>query len=202
MKIAVFGGSFNPIHIGHLIIASYSVSMGKMDKVIFLPSGHHPFKEDSTFVSPELRMDMIQSSIMGHPKFEASDYELRQRGITYTSDSMSYFRSQYPEDTLYFIIGYDLLSELERWHKLEELSQKCKFLVLKRVFDEMEHISELVERLQSRFGSQFEFVSSPFVTVSSSEIRRLAKEGHLLKYLVTDGVSDIIIKNGLYRSHS
>ncbi len=202
MKIAIFGGSFNPIHIGHLIIASYAISAGKMDKVIFLPSGHHPFKKDTDFVSPEFRLEMIRISIADHSCFEVSDFELRQTGVTYTADTMRYFKSRFPGDELYFVIGYDLLSELERWHRLDELAKICKFLVLKRVFDELDHVSELIQRLKNEYGVQFEFVNSPYVTVSSSEIRRLAREGQDLRYLVTDGVKEIILKNGLYGSES
>ncbi len=200
MKIAIFGGSFNPIHIGHLITASYAISAGKMDRMIFLPSGHHPFKKETEFVSSELRLAMIQASIADHPRFEVSDFELRQTGVTYTADTMGFFQSRFPKDELYFVIGYDLLSELERWHRLEELSQRCKFLVLKRVFDELDHVSELIQRLKDKYGVRFEFVNSPYVTVSSSEIRRLAREGQDLRYLVTNGVMEIILKNGLYGS--
>ena len=198
MKLAVFGGSFNPIHVGHLLNASFASVQGGMDKVIFMPSGKHPFKDEKIFADAAVRLEMIEKAVFGDERFLIEDYELKNEGMIYTYDTMLYLKEKYPEDELYFLIGSDLLSELPLWHKIRELAKITTFLVANRQSSDTMSIDERREELLKNFGVRIKVVSFPYITVSSTEIRNFVKEGKSIRYLVPDSVREVIEEKRLY----
>lgn len=198
MNIAVFGGSFNPIHLGHLINASFAVNEGGMDRVIFLPSGNHPLKQSKLFVEGNIRLRMVESAIEGDDRFIVEDYELKKSELSYTYDTMLYLNEKYSKDNLYFLIGSDLLQELPIWHKIEELSLITTFLVVNRYNEDDKTIEERIEELKKTYNAKFKLINIPYITISSSKIRAMIGNGETVRYMVPDGVLKIIEDEGLY----
>ena len=130
MKICISGGTFDPIHNGHIEIAKIALSQFNLDKVIFMPTGNSYMKSD---VTPSIhRYNMLKLAIEGIDKFEISDLEIKRAGYTYTKDTVAYFKENYPDDELYFLIGTDTLFMLEKWYMPEYLFKNLIFIVAKR----------------------------------------------------------------------
>lgn len=198
MKIAVFGGSFNPIHIGHLIAANYAIINGGMDRVLFIPSGNHPFIEKRNVTPANIRLEMVQSAIKNDKAFDYSTIEIDSIEISYTYDTFIKLKEKYQNDDLFFIIGYDILFDLPKWKKIEELSKICTFLVMNRDTDRSDELKSVVDNLVKKYDMKFIFIDSPTVDVSSSDIRKLLSENKRVNYLVPHSVLNIIKREGLY----
>lgn len=198
MKIAVFGGSFNPVHIGHLIAASYAINNGGMDKVLFIPSGNHPFIEKRKTISSDIRLEMLKNAIKNDDMFDFSTIEIDSKEISYTYDTFLKLKEIYPDDELFFIIGYDILFDLPKWNKIEELSKICSFLVMNRDTDRNKELKNIVDELTDKYNIKLNFVDSPIIGISSSDIRKHIAENKRVNYLVPDTVLEIIKREGLY----
>lgn len=197
-RIGILGGTFNPIHYGHLILADNACDQFQLDQVIFLPTGHAPHKE---FMGEEMtrhRYELVKLAIKGNPAFTVSDYEMKNRQINYTYRSLDYFRGKYPDAQLYFIIGADSLFEFETWRHPEEICRKA--IVLAAVRDDLtEHrVDEQIAYLRQKFHGQIYRVKTPNFNVSSAILRERISQGHTIRYLVPDAVADYISRNHLY----
>lgn len=202
MKIGVIGGTFDPIHNGHLIVAEYARTSLNLDKLIFIPSGIHPFKDNKSITEPKKRVDMISLAIDSNKYFEISPIEIHRKGTTYTIDTIMELKKEYNEDEIYFIIGSDIIFEIEKWKSFEELIQLCKFILLYRPGKEEDHIDKKIEELYSAYKIQFEKVKSPLIEISSTEIRARVKNKLSIKYLVPESVEEYILKNNLYNKEN
>lgn len=133
MKIGIFGGSFDPVHLGHIEVAKAVLSAHSLDKIIFVPAHLQPLKMTGPHASGEHRLAMLQLAIKGEPQFEASDIELLRKGHSFSIDTVRHFRNQYgPRAEYFFIIGSDSLRDLPRWHRFDELKSMCRFIVAAR----------------------------------------------------------------------
>ncbi|MBU4690313.1 nicotinate-nucleotide adenylyltransferase [Mycoplasma sp. ES3157-GEN-MYC] len=133
MKIGLFGGSFNPVHNGHIKIAKYAYEQLGLDKLIFIPAATNPFKKKQKNVSAQDRIKMIELSIYDCPEnFEISEYEIKKGGVSYTYQTIRYFAKKYESDELFFLIGSDCLPTLHKWEFIEEITKTAKFVVFKR----------------------------------------------------------------------
>ena len=121
MKIGVLGGTFDPIHHGHIIIGEFARISMDLDKVIFIPSGRHPFKDNKEITDPKIRCKMVELAIESNPYFEISTIEIEKAGINYTIDTIRDLKDQYKDAEIYFIIGSDILFEIEQWKEFEEI---------------------------------------------------------------------------------
>ncbi|VEU70217.1 nicotinate-nucleotide adenylyltransferase [Mycoplasmopsis glycophila] len=130
MKIGIYGGSFDPIHIGHIEVAKYVRDELKLDKMIFVPTNCSPFKKKAKKASNEDKINMI--NLVLEDKMELSDFEIKKGGVNYTIDTIRYFSKKYPNDELFFIIGSDNLPQLHKWKEIEEISILAKIVVVKR----------------------------------------------------------------------
>ena len=166
MKICISGGTFDPIHNGHIEIAKIALSQFDLDKVIFMPTGNSYMKSD---VTPSIhRYNMLKLAIEGIEKFEISDLEIKRAGYTYTKDTVAYFKENYPNDELYFLIGTDTLFMLEKWYKPEYLFNNLIFIVAKRVdADSVAKANELKEK----YNADIRFMHNDVIDISSTEIR-------------------------------
>ncbi len=188
MKIGILGGTFNPVHIGHLILAEEVREKLFLDKVIFVPTFIPPHKQNSDVAGAQDRLRMVKAAIKGNKFFKASDIEIRRKGLSYTVDTVKAFNKRFPGDELYFIAGSDLLKYLDEWKDFKALLGLMKFVVATRPGYPLEKIPSYVQRVGIRA-----------VDVSAFEIRRCIKGSRSFRYLVPEAVFDYINKNKLYR---
>ena len=166
MKICISGGTFDPIHKGHIEIAKIALSQFNLDKVIFMPTGNSYMKSD---VTPSIhRYNMLKLAIEGVDKFEISDLEIKRTGYTYTKDTVAYFKENYPDDELYFLIGTDTLFMLEKWYMPEYLFKNLIFIVAKR--GDADSVAK-AEELKEKFNADIRFMHNDIIDISSTEIR-------------------------------
>ncbi len=213
-RVAIFGGTFNPVHVGHLMVAEDVRGLFALDRVIFVSSSTPPHKVDGGIVSAEHRHRMVSLAVEDNPNFGVSLAELDRGGKSYSVDTVAHFRGLYgPESSIYFIIGIDAFVELPSWHDVPKLFSLCKFIVVTRPgtnFTEsaLSFLNDFgkirVERVNGTLdlteeGIGVYLVESIRVDVSSSDIRALVKKGHSIRYLVPQKTEEYIHNNNLFR---
>ena len=195
MAIALYGGSFDPIHIGHLITATNAVENYNLDKVIFIPSHITPLKDRNLEASDVDRYKMIQRSIKNNSKFIVSDYEINNDGVSYSYNTVKYFKDTYQDEKIYFIIGTDRAKDLKKWYNIEELSKLVTFIFVAR---DGEKLEDIVEKDDFYKGIDYEIMISPIIEISSSLIRNRIKQNKKIDYMVTDNCKSHIEELSLY----
>lgn len=188
MKIGILGGTFNPIHIGHLILAEEAREKLGLGKVIFVPTYLPPHKETQDVARAEDRFRMIKGAIRKNKYFAVSDMEIKRKELSYTIDTLKQFKEKYPVDELYFITGSDLLKYLEGWKDLNEVLKMVKFIVATRPGYALEKIPAHISTVAIRA-----------VDISGFEVRQCVKEHKSFRYLVPESVFNYINKRKLYR---
>ena len=188
MKIGILGGTFNPVHIGHLILAEEAREKLGLDKVIFVPSFLPPHKDNSDIAKATDRLSMIKLAIKTNKYFLVSDTEIKRNGRSYTIDTIKEFKERFRTDDLYFIIGSDLLKYLDEWKDLNEIIKLVRFIVATRPGFPLEKIPSYIDTLPIRA-----------VDISAFEIRECVKENKSFHYLVPEGVFNYINKRALYK---
>ena len=195
MAIALYGGSFDPIHIGHLITATNAVETYNLDKVIFIPSHITPLKDRDLEASDTDRFEMIKRSIKNNSKFIVSDYEINNDGVSYSYNTVKYFKDNYRDEKIYFIIGTDRAKDLKKWYNIEELSKLVTFIFVAR---DGEKLEDIVEKDGFYKGIDYEIMISPIIEISSSLIRNRIKQNKKIDYMVTDECKSYIEELSLY----
>ena len=189
-KVGLFGGSFNPPHLGHLIAVEEVLSALNLDKILFIPTCMPPHKEAD--LSAEERYKMTGIAISGNPRFEISDIEMKRGGISYTADTLRELRDLFREVEFYLIMGADEFSEIENWREPEAVLTLSKVVVMGRPGCELGEVGKI-------YVGRFLKVDVPLIEISSSDIRVRVKEGRSIAYLVPPGVEEYIIEKGFYR---
>lgn len=189
MRIGVFGGTFDPPHLGHLVMASEACQALALDTVLWIPSAEHPFKRGRVRTPAELRLQMVQAAIQGDPRFQASDLELRRPGPSYTVDTLRHLASAHPAAELHLLVGADVVREMPAWHQPAEVARHARVAVFARAGE------GVPEGLP--FAAQV--VQVPRLDVSATEIRRRVAAGQTIRYLVPDAVRALIEARGAYR---
>ncbi len=192
MKIGFLGGSFDPVHFGHLIAAQDVLEQYKLDRLILVPAAQAPLKPNDVKSTAEDRLSMLRSATEWDRRLEISDYELAKGGISYTIDSVRHFRTAYPQDELYWIIGGDQLPLLHRWREIGELARLIKFIFLERPKHPTKPHSEIP-------GLRLHRCDGHLIEISSSELRRRVQQGRALHYFCPQKVIAYIEAKGLYR---
>lgn len=188
MKIGILGGTFNPIHVGHLILAEEAREKLGLDRVIFVPAYLPPHKDTSDIAGAQDRMAMVKLAIKSNKYFSVSEIEIKRDGRSYTIETIKEFKKRFPSDDLYFIIGSDLLKYLAEWKDLNEIIKMVKFIAATRPGYPLEEIPSYISTVAIRA-----------VDISGFQIRRCVKENKSFRYLLPDGVHKYIIKNKLYK---
>ena len=197
-KYGIFGGSFNPIHYGHLMICEYIKEEMGLDKVIFIPTGNPPHKDLG--VSAEDRYEMVRLAISPNPDFEISDIETTRVNLSYTVDTIRELKKIYKEEKLYFLIGLDSLFQLKTWKKIGDLSQEIEFVVaLRPGYINKEEIDNEIDFLRENFGTKINLIKTPLYEISSTDLRDRIHEGKSLRYLIPKKVLDYIEESGFYK---
>ena len=186
-KIAIYGGTFDPIHHAHLILARQAIETLGLDKVILVPAAISPLKKSAPVASGEVRLAMLRAAIKGETEFEVNDCELLRPPPSFTIDTVEEIRRKEREASIYCLIGEDNIEHLPRWHRFAELQRMVRFVVLDRSGKQPSHSYQLIHRR---------------IDISATEIRRRVAENESIRYLVPDSVEEIIQREQLYREQS
>lgn len=190
MNIGLLFGSFNPIHVGHLIIANYMLQHAKLDKIWFIVSPQNPFKENEQLLDEKLRLQMVELAIKGNSNFEVSSIEFDLPKPNFTIHTLNIISEKFPEHTFFPIIGGDNLQSFHLWKDYESILKHYEILVYKRLgFDEKNPLIDL---------KKLKIFEVPFINLSSTYIRNAVKTGESIHYLVPNEVKDFITQNKFY----
>ena len=198
MKVGIMGGTFDPIHCGHLVMAESARESFELDEVLFIPAARPPHKVEKN-ITPEVhRLMMTYLATQSNKFFQVSPMEFLREGLSYTLDTIDALHQKYGTSTeLFFIIGGDSMADLYKWHKARELVQKVHFIAAARPGVEVN-----LEKLESFFGAEgmkhIHQIISPELEISSTELRARVKAGRSIKYLVPEIVEEYILKERLY----
>lgn len=193
------GGTFNPIHIGHLILGQTAVEQFQLDKVLFMPTKNPPHKRYDQIIDDAIRAEMVSLAIKDNPNFELSTFEMDREGITYTADTLNQLTKLNPDEEYYFIVGADSLFYIDRWKDPATIFKLSKLLAAVRDNKSNEDMLQKIAQLNETFHSSAELLNSPNIDISSSEIRERAKNGMDIQYYVMPSVARYIKDNSLYR---
>lgn len=197
-KVGIFGGSFDPIHNGHLAIAKAAYEDFSLDEVWFIPAGHSPNKNEADMTLAKTRLEMTKAALEAYPYFQVSDYEIRAEGTSYTYLTLSHFKKLYPDTEFYFIMGADSLDYFEKWKNPDIICQKAVILVAVRDDLGQAEIKEKIESLKQLFLAEIYPLSCPKFDAASSEIRKMLQQNQPVEELLPQKVIEYIQKNHLY----
>jgi nicotinate-nucleotide adenylyltransferase len=197
-RIGVFGGTFDPVHHGHLIIADELRHRLGLERILFLPAGRPPHKTDQDVSADRHRVSMLQSAIDGDRYFDISYIDIENEGLSYTADSMREHQRRHPGYELMFLMGQDSFRDLPYWNRPGELAQLVRLGVAMRpgVVVDVEHVLNRVPEARNRV----DFVDVPLIQIASSEIRRRVREHEPIRYQVPRTVEAYIREHRLYLS--
>jgi nicotinate-nucleotide adenylyltransferase len=199
VKIGILGGTFNPVHCGHLLIAEVVREQYCLDKVLFIPSGNPPHKQLSVVAQAEHRYEMVRCAVNSNPFFEASRIEIDRKGYTYTVDTLKALKNIYGQDTsIYFIIGADVIPELVTWKSFREVFGLCEFIAVLRPGFGKETLLAEISRLTELQNVVIHTADAPMIDISSTDIRDRVATGKTIKYMVPQCVEEYILKNRLF----
>lgn len=199
-KIGILGGTFNPIHNGHLYLADNAYKCLKLDKVLIMPSGISYLKEKDIIQSKDIRASMVKMAIEQYPYFEFSNIELIREGDTYTYETLLELKNKNDHDEFYFIVGADTLFNIEDWMNPQIIFDNCIIAVMVRDDTTLNDISNKTSELMNKYNAKILFIDAIRQDVSSSEIRNMFKAGEYdkVKDLLPKKVFDFIVSNKLY----
>lgn len=199
MKIGVLGGTFDPVHVGHLAVADEVARRLELDEVLFVPAGRPWLKADAGILPAEHRLKMVELAIAGKPRFKLSAMEIERDGPTYTVDTIAELEQKSGgKDELFFIIGRDKLAELPEWHRPERLVEMCRLVAVPRVGCPVLDLASLEAAIPG-VSRRVIMLDRPQVDVSASDIRERVRQGLSVSGLVPEVVERYIAEKGLYR---
>lgn len=199
-KIGIMGGTFNPIHMGHLLLAEWALDAAGLDEVWMMPTGCSYQKaacED--MASPGERFHMVSLAVENNARLRCDDREVRRRGYTYSYETLEELRSQYPREHFYFIFGADCLFTMETWKHPERIFANCSVLAAVRGNASTERMQVKIRELTARYHADIQLLPFLQLAISSTEIRERVSRGQSIRYLVPDKVIAYINDKGLYR---
>lgn len=200
LRYAIMGGTFDPIHFGHLAAAEAVREELHCDKIIFIPSGNPPHKKMRALTDAKHRYAMTVMAVNSNPNFEVSSIEIGRNGYTYTLDTVKQLLDYYSSNVeLLFITGADAILEVESWYKVEELLKLCSFVAVTRPGYDKSKLEKKLQYLQSKYNSRLYSIDVPGLNISSTDIRKRIKEGRSIKYLVPENIEQYIYKYKLYK---
>jgi len=194
MKICIFGGTFDPPHLGHLLIAQTICEAEEFDKVIFVPALKNPLKSKEIASSIENRLKMLEIAVEGNPHFDISDNEIKRGGYSYSIDTIRYIKKEHnlKRDELYFLIGSDILKSFHNWREPSKILEECQVIVALRPGFKPSSVPNWIL-------SEIQFANIPRFELSATQIRKRWKEDKTIRYMVTQPVWEFINKNSLYQ---
>ncbi|MFO3718212.1 nicotinate (nicotinamide) nucleotide adenylyltransferase [Anaerococcus sp. ENR1011] len=197
MKIGLYGGTFDPIHIGHLIVMENTLNFMDLDKIIVLPSSNPPHKQNKKKTTTNIRVEMVKAAIKDNEKLELSTFESHDDSVVYTHQTLDYFKNKYPDDEFYYIMGEDSFMTIDSWRNYEKILND-NLIVFART--SIEEDSDLVKKVDfiKKDNANIYLIDNLNINISSTLIRDLVKNNKSIKYLVPDSVRELIKEYGLY----
>ena len=196
-KIGLFFGSFNPIHIGHLILANYILENSDMDELWFVVSLQNPFKDKKSLLTDHNRLDMVQLAVKNYPKMRASNVEFSLPKPSYTIDTLTYLKEKYPNYSFALIMGEDNLDSLPKWKNAEKLMSDYQIIVYPRTFEGGTSTSLSVSKIKNQ--ENINIINAPIIELSATEIRNMIKEGKNVRPMLPPEVFEYLDGSSFYK---
>lgn len=195
----ILGGTFDPVHYGHLVAAECAVHRFDLDRVIFMPAAQPPHKTGKLVLDPHHRAGMVELAIADNPRFQISRLELERPGVSYTIDTIEYLQRNHPDVDIVFIMGMDSVYILDTWKDAGRLIDICSILVVTRPGYRLDANDPALAKVPANFWKRANFLTIPGIDISSTELRRRVREGEPIRYLVPPAVEKYIHHNALYQ---
>lgn len=199
MKTGVFGGTFNPVHKGHIMLAEYCMDSVGLDRIIMIPTAVPPHKISNNLASENDRLNMCKLACRGKENFFVSDIEIKRQGKSYTYETLTQLKEIYPDDHLYTIMGADMFLTLNRWKNPEIIFEKSSIITIPRDEENKHELENFYNKVLKAMGASSVILPNPVMSVSSTFIRDNLDNFNLISDMLDKGVYDYIIKNNLYR---
>ena len=190
-NLGIFGGTFDPPHIGHLLVAAHVQESLKLERIILVPAASSPHKRNRPLTDAEHRLAMVRLSVAGVPQMDVSDVEVRRGGVSYTIDTLQMLQQEHPQTTLTLIIGMDNLAEFASWKDPGEILRIARVVVMTRPWYQAPHDADAFARLMHK-------CAVPEIGIASRDIRRRVCEGRSIRWMVTPEVEHFILRHGFY----
>ena len=200
MRVGLFGGSFNPIHKGHIALAETMMKQLSLDRVILIPNGESPYKSSEDYVSATERLQMCRLAVDNDPRFEVSSFETDRKGKSYSIYTAEYFRKKYPDDEFYWLMGSDMLLSFDKWYRYKDILKLVNIAAVTRTGCDSIQLMHVADTLKE-YGNIIVAHHQPLV-ISSTEIRKMIKNNEDLSCYLNEKVVQYIKMNFLYTSES
>lgn len=198
-RIGILGGTFNPVHLGHLFMAEHARIEMNLDMILFIPTGVPYMKNNKEILPSDIRMQMLELSITSNPYFATSDIEIKRKGNTYTYETLEELHKNYPNAELFFIVGADCLFTIEHWYQPQRIFDNCILLTANRNDVPQKDLFEKKQFLEDTFQARVILLNVPQMDISSTKVRENIKFGKSIRYMVSDNILDFILQNNYYQ---
>ena len=198
MRIGVLGGTFDPVHLGHIKISKAVMDEMKLDKMLFIPSYVSPHKQETKPADSNDRLSMLRLSLKDEEELEIDEYELNKQEVSYSIDTIDYLRQKYEKDELFWIIGADMLFYIEKWHEFKRVLESIAFITVGRKGYEHKKMSEYISMLKKEYNTKIFHCGISNVDISSTDIRKKVKKGLPVSDMLHPDAERYIKNNGLY----
>ena len=202
MRIGIFGGTFNPPHLGHMLLATDVKEKANLDRLIFMPCAIPPHKAKDIIPAGEHRLNMVKLSVLGNTDFEVSDMEIDAGGKSYTAKTLETLTEIFPEDRLCFIVGADSLIEMEKWFCPAEIFKRAEIIVAMRGGMRESSLDAAIGFFRQKYDADITKVRMNVIEMASSDIRQRIADGKSIRYMVCDNVIEYIHEHGLYEGNN
>ena len=201
MRIGVFGGTFDPVHLGHLILAEQCREQAQLDQILFVPAALPPHKREKPLTSFAQRVEMLALAISGYPVFRIDELEKDRAGPSFTVDTLTHLHQSRPGDEIFFILGSDSVRDLPIWYQPRRILELATVLVVERADHPVFSASELRQALQLEEACplRYQVVAMPLITISSRDLRKRIADGRSVRYMIPRAVEAYIAEKGLYK---
>lgn len=197
-RLGIMGGSFNPPHVGHFLMAETAMEALELDKVLFIPTGRIVYKQENDRASGADRYKMLKTVVSRNPGFCITDMEISQNEITYTANTLMRLKEKLPDTELYFIVGADSLDYMDKWYNPHGIFKLCTVAAMKRASIPKDRFLSKAEYLKKNFSADIRIIDMPYVDISSTILRERIRNGESIRYLCDDEIINYISKNKLY----
>ncbi len=199
MKIGIIGGTFNPIHIGHLVLATEAMKEYNLDEIWFIPTGMSYMKSQKQIASARDRLAMTELAIAGNERMKCLDIEIKREGYTYTYETLEQLHREYPEHDFFFIFGADCLYTIETWKLPEQIFSQCEIIAAARNGSLIEEMKTKATELEKKYDAKIHLMPFMDLEISSTVLRERLMNGKPVKYLIPDAVIEYISEKKLYK---
>jgi len=200
-KVGIMGGTFDPIHYGHLMIAENAAQQFNLDYVLFIPAGNPPHKKKKQITDADIRYEMVKIAIKDNPHFLISKMEIERKTYSYTYLTIQELKQKYPQTEFYFIMGADSLFDFEQWVEPQSIADSAVIVVAVRDFFDHEILNSKIDQLERLFQADIKILNTPNFSIASHDIRDRIENHVSARYQLPDQVLEFIFKNELYSSN-